>query len=222
METTIPSLITSSSRCPDWVGGSKEPLVSDLKENLCPSRVKWDRRRPKMGQLWPVSSPSESSRGLSLGLLGSRQRSDAAIDLGRELTMKLSSNSFTSESKEEMDDGLSRLYHIRAEPLRVVGKAQHIRESEVSQRATLARKAAMCSDGSELPSLDPTVTVKNWSGPIFPHCRVAPFELVAIGAFLAVVLTEGRPTVEMPTSASTGECAGRWFASSQSMPGPGG
>ncbi|RZR73126.1 hypothetical protein BHM03_00020539 [Ensete ventricosum] len=125
METTIPSLITSSSRCPDWVGGSKEPLVSDLKENLCPSRVKWDRRRPKMGQLWPVSSPSESSRGLSLGLL-------------------------------------------------------------------------------------------------VPHCRVAPFELVAIGAFLAVVLTEGRPTVEMPTSASTGECAGRWFASSQSMPGPGG
>ncbi|RRT49922.1 hypothetical protein B296_00050788 [Ensete ventricosum] len=95
--------------------------------------------------------------------------------------MKLSSNSFTSESKEEMDDGLSRLYHIRAEPLRVVGKARHIRESEV-----------------------------------------APFELMVVGAFLAVVLTEGRPTVEMPTSASTGECAGQWSASSQSMLGPGG
>ncbi|RWV92634.1 hypothetical protein GW17_00044973 [Ensete ventricosum] len=155
METTIPSLITSSSRCPDWVGGPEEPLVSDLEENLCPSRVKWDQRRPKMGQLWPVSSPSESSRGLSSGLLG------------------------------------------------------HTRNVSV----TVRRLSLRHSDFSTYPRS---------GGSAVPHCRVAPFELVAVGAFLAVVLTEGRPTVEMPTSASTGECAGRWFASSQSMPGPGG
>ncbi|RWW83472.1 hypothetical protein BHE74_00008018 [Ensete ventricosum] len=61
-----------------------------------------------------------------------RPRSDAAVGLERELTRKLSSNSFARESKEEMDDGLSRLYHIRVGPLRVVGKAWHISESEVS------------------------------------------------------------------------------------------
>ncbi|RWV87933.1 hypothetical protein GW17_00050037 [Ensete ventricosum] len=56
------------------------------------------------------------------------------VGLGQELKLarKLSLNSFVSESKEEMDDGLSRLYHIRLGPLRVVGKARHIRESEVS------------------------------------------------------------------------------------------
>ncbi|RRT76794.1 hypothetical protein B296_00007753 [Ensete ventricosum] len=79
------------------------------------------------------------ARGSSLPCI--RPRSHAAIGLGRELARKLSLNYFMRELKEEMDDGLSRLYHIRARPLRVVGKAQHIRESEVSSRAIWARKA---------------------------------------------------------------------------------
>ncbi|RWW17464.1 hypothetical protein GW17_00018606 [Ensete ventricosum] len=37
--------------------------------------------------------------------------------LGQELPRKLSSNSLTSELKEAIDDDLSWLYHIRAEPL---------------------------------------------------------------------------------------------------------
>ncbi|RRT58008.1 hypothetical protein B296_00030158 [Ensete ventricosum] len=41
-----------------------------------------------------------------------RSRSDATVDLEQELARKLSSNSLASESKEEMDDGASRLYHI--------------------------------------------------------------------------------------------------------------
>ncbi|RRT72335.1 hypothetical protein B296_00034658 [Ensete ventricosum] len=57
---------------------------------------------------------------------------DAVVGLKRELTKMLSSNSFASESKEEMNDGRSRLYHIRAGPLTIVRKAQHIRASKVS------------------------------------------------------------------------------------------
>ncbi|RZR92930.1 hypothetical protein BHM03_00021300 [Ensete ventricosum] len=56
-----------------------------------------------------------------------RPRSDAIVGLGRELARKLSLNSYVSELKEETDDGLSRLYHIRTWPLRIVGKARHIR-----------------------------------------------------------------------------------------------
>ncbi|RRT73826.1 hypothetical protein B296_00032086 [Ensete ventricosum] len=41
-----------------------------------------------------------------------------------------------------------------------------------------------------------------------PRCRVAPFELVAIGALLTMVLAVGRPGVGMPTSASIGKCGG--------------
>ncbi|RWV90946.1 hypothetical protein GW17_00046810 [Ensete ventricosum] len=59
------------------------------------------------------------------------RRSDTVVGFGRELAIKLSSNSFARELNEEMDDGLSRLYHILAGPLRVVGKAQHISGSEV-------------------------------------------------------------------------------------------
>ncbi|RRT37331.1 hypothetical protein B296_00047250 [Ensete ventricosum] len=43
----------------------------------------------------------------------------SVVGFGRELARKWSSNSLASKSKEEMDDGLSRLYHIRARPLRV-------------------------------------------------------------------------------------------------------
>ncbi|RZS27413.1 hypothetical protein BHM03_00060868 [Ensete ventricosum] len=52
-----------------------------------------------------------------------KPRSNAMVGFGWELVIKLSSNSFARESKEEMDDDLSQLYHILAGPLRVVGKA---------------------------------------------------------------------------------------------------
>ncbi|RWW31784.1 hypothetical protein GW17_00003579 [Ensete ventricosum] len=138
METIIPSLVTSSGLCPDRVGGPEEPLVSDLEENLYLSRIEWDRWWPRRGEGWAsgISRSSAANRlmnrasGSSLPCV--RPRSDAAVGLERELTRKLSSNSFARESKEEMDDGLSRLYHIRVGPLRVVGKAWHISESEVS------------------------------------------------------------------------------------------
>ncbi|RWW59840.1 hypothetical protein BHE74_00033222 [Ensete ventricosum] len=108
MKMTIPSLVASYGLCHDQVGGLEEPLVLDLEENLYLSRVK----------------------GLSLPCV--KTRSDTTVGLRRELAMKLSSNSFARESKEEMDDGLSQLYHIRVGPPRVVGKVRHIRESEVS------------------------------------------------------------------------------------------
>ncbi|RWW63335.1 hypothetical protein BHE74_00029499 [Ensete ventricosum] len=68
---------------------------------------------------------------VNVDVMGKRSR-DAVVGLKRELTKMLSSNSFASESKEEMNDGRSRLYHIRAGPLTVVRKAQHIRASKVS------------------------------------------------------------------------------------------
>ncbi|RRT75521.1 hypothetical protein B296_00031153 [Ensete ventricosum] len=49
-------------------------------------------------------------------------RSDATVGLEQELAKKLSLNSFARESKKEIDDELSRMYHIRARPLRVVGR----------------------------------------------------------------------------------------------------
>ncbi|RRT74528.1 hypothetical protein B296_00018204 [Ensete ventricosum] len=64
-----------------------------------------------------------------------RPSSEAVVGLRRELAMKLSSNSLARWSKDEMEDDFNRLYHIRAGPLRVVGKARHINASEVSQRA---------------------------------------------------------------------------------------
>ncbi|RWV78146.1 hypothetical protein GW17_00060928 [Ensete ventricosum] len=81
--------------------------------------------------------------------------------------------------------------------------------------------------GSSLPVFGAWVGVGSISTVVFkgifvPCCRVAPSELVAVGALLAVVLAEERPAIEMPTSALIGECAGRWFASSRLMPGHGG
>ncbi|RZR97926.1 hypothetical protein BHM03_00027205 [Ensete ventricosum] len=54
-----------------------------------------------------------------------RPRSETAVGLRRVFAKKFSSN-------DEIEDGLSRLYHIRAGPLKVVRKAQHISISEVS------------------------------------------------------------------------------------------
>ncbi|RZS25671.1 hypothetical protein BHM03_00058904 [Ensete ventricosum] len=71
METIISSLVASFGLCPDRVGGPKESLVSDLEENLRPSRVEWNWGQPRHGYFWPVS-PSGSSGGPPSELLGSR------------------------------------------------------------------------------------------------------------------------------------------------------
>lgn len=57
----------------------------------------------------------------------------AMDSLGRTLAKNL--NSLASWSKDEIEDDLSRLYHTRAKPQRVVGNAQLIRASKVSYRA---------------------------------------------------------------------------------------
>ncbi|RZS11185.1 hypothetical protein BHM03_00042494 [Ensete ventricosum] len=107
--------------------GSKEPGGSEPhQECLNRQRGVGIGHSPYLG----CKSSDELSKGFAVPCI--KPRSDAAIGLGRVLTMKLSLNSFIRESKEEMDDGLSRLYHIRAGPLRVVRKARHMRESEVS------------------------------------------------------------------------------------------
>ncbi|RRT39573.1 hypothetical protein B296_00045486 [Ensete ventricosum] len=138
METTIPSLVAPFSLCPDRVGGPKKSLVSDLEENLCPKPRRSEPHKEIASDGWAsgipwtsaANRPTNRARGSSLPCV--RPRSNVVVTLGRELARKLSLNSLARESTEEMDDSLSRLYHIRAGPLRVVGKAWHIRESEVS------------------------------------------------------------------------------------------
>ncbi|RZR78561.1 hypothetical protein BHM03_00003980 [Ensete ventricosum] len=77
-------------------------------------------------------------RHVTLMVRGGGPSSEAVVGLGRELAkefelaMKLSSNSLARWSKDEMEDDFSWLYHIRAGPLRVVGKVRHIKTSKVS------------------------------------------------------------------------------------------
>ncbi|RWV88482.1 hypothetical protein GW17_00049418 [Ensete ventricosum] len=107
METIISSLVMSSGIYPDRVGGPKEPIVSDLEENLCSSRVECDWWRFRWGEVWASGIPRTSAtnqrtnwvRGSSLPCV--RPRSDADVGLGWELTRKLSLNSFAKESKEK-------------------------------------------------------------------------------------------------------------------------
>ncbi|RWV78261.1 hypothetical protein GW17_00060796, partial [Ensete ventricosum] len=51
-----------------------------------------------------------------------------------------------------------------------------------------------------------------------PHYLVALLELASIGGLPIVVPAKERLVVGMPTSASIGEYAGRWFASSRLTP----
>ncbi|RWW73470.1 hypothetical protein BHE74_00018655 [Ensete ventricosum] len=105
------------------------------------------------------------------------------VGLGRELAKNLSSNSLASESKEEMDDGPSRLYHIRAGPLRVV-------ESHVYNILGMAHRSY--SEG-----------VRVWQrffscgGVVVSRCWVALLGLTAIGTFLAGAPVEG-PVARVP------------------------
>ncbi|RWV93182.1 hypothetical protein BHE74_00058532 [Ensete ventricosum] len=81
-------------------------------------------------------------------------RSEVTVGLGRALARKFCSNSLASWSKEKMEAGPSRLYHIRAGPMKVVAKTRHMSASDESYNAIWAQKAATCSVGSELPSYD--------------------------------------------------------------------
>ncbi|RRT39197.1 hypothetical protein B296_00055713 [Ensete ventricosum] len=81
-------------------------------------------------------------------------RSEVAVGLGRALARKFCSNSLASWSKEKMEAGPSRLYHIRAGPMKVVAKTRYMSASDESYNAIWAQKAATCSVGSELPSYD--------------------------------------------------------------------
>ncbi|RZR85973.1 hypothetical protein BHM03_00013065 [Ensete ventricosum] len=76
----------------------------------------------------------------------------ATDGLGHALAKKLSSNSLASLLKDKTKDDLSRSHHIRVEPRRVVGNAQHIKALEVPYRAIWARNEMTCSTESEPPS----------------------------------------------------------------------
>ncbi|RWV90593.1 hypothetical protein GW17_00047190 [Ensete ventricosum] len=65
-------------------------------------------------------------------LFSTVNRAEATTGLGQALAKKFNSNSFVSWSNDEIEDGLSQLYHIRARPLDVVGKAWYISVLEVS------------------------------------------------------------------------------------------
>ncbi|RWW17185.1 hypothetical protein GW17_00018896 [Ensete ventricosum] len=54
--------------------------------------------------------------------------------MGHVLARKLSSNSLASWLKDKIKAGLSREYHIRIRPRRVVENAQHIKASEGDDR----------------------------------------------------------------------------------------
>ncbi|RRT54882.1 hypothetical protein B296_00023037 [Ensete ventricosum] len=82
--------------------------------------------------------PMDWARGSSLPWLNSR--SEATTGLGQALAKKFNSNSFVSWSNDEIEDGLSQLYHIRAGPLDVVGKAWYISVLEVSSVLYLESK----------------------------------------------------------------------------------
>ncbi|RZR71325.1 hypothetical protein BHM03_00004682 [Ensete ventricosum] len=77
---------------------------------------------------------------------------DAVVGFSRALARKLASNSLTSWSKERIEVGGSRLYHPRAIPHKVVGRAQHIMECDVPYKAICALNVTTCSIGSEPPS----------------------------------------------------------------------
>ncbi|RRT60588.1 hypothetical protein B296_00041376 [Ensete ventricosum] len=79
-------------------------------------------------------------------------RRDAVVGFGRALARKLASNSLASWSKEWMKVSSSWLYHPRATPRRVIGKAQHIMASDVSYKAICTLNVTTCSVGSEPPS----------------------------------------------------------------------
>ncbi|RWV76796.1 hypothetical protein GW17_00062482 [Ensete ventricosum] len=144
-------------------------------------------RTEKVGA--PSRTPELPTRGVHRAFLGPRlqifqrteqgahhflclkPRSDATVGFGWELVIKLSSNSFARESKEEMDDDLSRLYHILAGPLRVVGKARHISGSDVSYRVIWPGRPQRVPTDLSCRHNAPAPIVKNQAGPARPIFR---------------------------------------------------
>ncbi|RRT78798.1 hypothetical protein B296_00026534 [Ensete ventricosum] len=111
---------------------SKDALQPDLPKRAIEDYNKSPSEGYASGILWTFATnlPMNWASGSSLPYV--RSSSEAAVGLGRELAMKMGSNSLARWSKDKMEDGFSRLYHIRAGPLRVVGKARHIKALEVS------------------------------------------------------------------------------------------
>ncbi|RWW67253.1 hypothetical protein BHE74_00025313 [Ensete ventricosum] len=105
VKTVVSSFVASFDLCPDRVRGPKDEGCARTSATNLP--MNW-----VSGSSLPYAKPS----------------SEAIVGLGRELAkefelaMKLSSNSLARWSKDEMEDDFSWLYHIRAGPLRVVGK----------------------------------------------------------------------------------------------------
>ncbi|RWW55452.1 hypothetical protein BHE74_00037911 [Ensete ventricosum] len=113
-------------------------------------------------------------------------RSEAAVGFGRVLARKFCSSSLASWSKEKMDAGLRRLYHIRAGPLKVVGKTRCMSTLDKSYSVICARKATTCSIGSELLSYD---------------SKAGSLKLVGIG-LSRISGAKGGPCLELPPASS--------------------
>ncbi|RRT49686.1 hypothetical protein B296_00050452 [Ensete ventricosum] len=125
MKMTVPSFVTASDLCPDQVRSPEESLVMDLEKNLGPkSHQEHLDCQSRMSVRHPPDLYCESAGKLDKWLVASlvRPSSETTVGLGQELAMKLSSNSLAKWSKDEMEDGFNRLYHIRADPWRVVEK----------------------------------------------------------------------------------------------------
>ncbi|RRT39585.1 hypothetical protein B296_00033025 [Ensete ventricosum] len=124
VETIISPIVTSLRLCPDRIGGPEEPLVSDLEEDLRTHRIE--------GRRW--------------------LRSEAAIDLDRELARKLNSNSLANESKEEIDAGLSRLVPQPGRASECGRKSSAYEGVRGVIKGHLSSEVVTCSEGSKLPS----------------------------------------------------------------------
>ncbi|RRT52281.1 hypothetical protein B296_00029167 [Ensete ventricosum] len=102
MEAIISSFVPPLGTHLDRIGRPKELLLLDgtprISTTKCPTNWARDSSLPR----------------LSL-------RSEATVGLGRALAKNFGSNSFMSWLNDEIENDLSRLYHIRAGPLRVVG-----------------------------------------------------------------------------------------------------
>ncbi|RWW33641.1 hypothetical protein GW17_00001636 [Ensete ventricosum] len=112
MEAIISSLVPSLGTRLDRIGRPEELLLLDGTPRISTT---------KCSTHW--------ARDSSLPWLS--PRSEATVGLGRALAKNFGSNSFMSWLNDEIKNDLSRLYHIRAGLLRVVGSFGHGR----SQRA---------------------------------------------------------------------------------------
>ena len=92
--------------------------------------------------------------------------------------MKLLTNSLLNSSKELTDFGSILLNHIRAGPLRVVGKALHIISSRTPWRCIVVLKVAMWLKGSCVPSYESKEGILNFGGKGWPLMEAVKGESV--------------------------------------------